>query len=356
MTDKKYQSPWGKKPDEHNNISDLFSKKKPQMPKFDFSGPNFENKYLFLIAIGVIFFLWLASGFFIVQEGQQAAITRFGKFVRVATAGANYHFPYPIEKATKVYVDHIQKEEIGYRSTTTRGKHINFAKNAIDRTLPEESLMLTGDENILDINFFVQWRIVNLKDYLYNVENVKATVKSAAESAMREVIGRTPMAFVQTEGRAKAEEEAKSLLQEMLDEYKCGVLVENLQLEKVDPPEEVIDAFRDVQTARADKERAINQAEAYRNSVIPEARGEAANLVHQAEGYKAQVVDKAIGSAKRFNEIYAEYKKSKEITKKRMYIDTLEEILKNNNKVIISGELNKALVPYLPLNKLQKGQ
>ena len=356
MTDNKYQSPWGKKPEDDNNISELFSKNKPNMPKFNLSGKGFEDRSLIFLILGAIFVIWIASGFFIVHEGEQAAVTRFGKFVRIGTAGANYHLPYPIESSTKVNVDHIQKEEIGYRSTTTKGKHVGFAKNVIDKILPEESLMLTGDENILDLNFFVQWRVINLEKYLYNIENVKATVKSAAESAMREVIGSTPMAFVQTDGRARAETDAKALLQKMLDEYNSGVLVENLQLEKVDPPEEVIDAFRDVQTARADKERAINKAEAYRNAVIPEARGEASKIVQGAEGYRAQVIDKSKGRAQKFNEIYSEYKKSKDVTRKRMYLDTVEEVLKNNNKTIISGDLNRSIVPYLPLNKTQKVQ
>ncbi len=352
MADNKYQSPWGNKPD--NNVADFFSKKKSEFPKLNFGKNNFGDTKIIIAVLAAIFVIWLASGFFIVQEGQQAAVTRFGKFVRVATAGPNYHLPYPIESATKVYVDHIQKEEIGYRSSTKKAKHVSFVKNSIDKILPEESLMLTGDENILDINFFVQWRIVNLGDYLYRVENVRETVKSAAESAMREVIGSTPMAFVQTDGRAKAEAEAKQLLQRMLDEYQCGVLVENLQLEKVDPPEEVIDAFRDVQTARSNKEKTINEAEAYKNSILPQARGEAEKMLQEAEGYKAEVVDLAIGEAKKFDEIYREYSKSKDVTKKRMYIETVEEILKKNNKVIISEGLNRSLVPYLPLNKAQQ--
>ncbi|MEQ9115376.1 MAG: FtsH protease activity modulator HflK [Rickettsiales bacterium] len=355
MTDNKYKSPWGEKPDDKNKITSLFKNSKPNFSQFKKFNKDFNDKHVILLIAGVISFIWLASGFFIVNEGEKAAVTRFGKFVRTASAGPNYHLPFPIESAIKVNVDHIQKEEIGYRSKTTRGKHIDFVKNAINKTLPEESLMLTGDENILDINFFVQWRVSNLENYLYKVENVKATVKSAAESAMREIIGSTPMALVQTNGRAKAEEEAKALLQKMLDEYKSGVIVENLQLEKVDPPEEVIDAFRDVQTARADKERSINQAEAYKNSIIPKARGEAAKIIQEAEGYRAQIVDKAQGNASRFNSIYKEYLKSKQVTKKRMYLETLESIFGNNNKTLVSNKIGKSAVPYLPLDRLNRG-
>jgi len=356
MTDKKYKSPWGEKPEDENKIANLFKYNKPNFPNFDKFNKNFGNKQIAFIVAGIALFLWLSSGFFIVNEGEKAAITRFGKFVRVASAGPNYHLPYPIESAIKVNVDHIQKEEIGYRSKITTGKHIDFAKNAINKVLPEESLMLTGDENILDINFFVQWRINNIEDYLYNVENVKATVKSAAESAMREVIGSTPMALVQTDGRAKAEEEAKTLLQRMLDEYKSGVVVENLQLEKVDPPEEVIDSFRDVQTARADKERSINKAEAYKNAIIPQARGEAAKIVQEAEGYRAQAIDRAKGDATKFDAIYKEYAKSKDVTKKRMYLETIEKIFEKNGKTVVSGKIGKSAIPYLPLDKLNRSK
>lgn len=351
MSDTKYQSPWGKKNDSENDFTKLFNQNKKNLPNFDLFSKNFfQGKKLFSLILLIIFIVWLASGFFVIQEGQQAAIMRFGKFIGIATAGANYHLPYPIETITKVNVDQIQKEEIGFRSLGPKDR----SNNLTDKSLSEESLMLTGDENVLDINFFVEWRVENLENYLFNVENIRSTVKSAAESAMREVIGNTPMALVQTDGRAKAELGTKDLLQKMLDEYKSGVLVENVRLLKVDPPAEVIDAFRDVQTARADKERTINQAEAYRNDILPKARGEAAKIIQESEGYKANVIAKASGDVKKFEQIYSEYIKSKDVTKKRMYLETMEKIFENNDKIIVSEDLNKSIVPYLPLNNKRK--
>ncbi len=355
MTDDKYKSPWGGDGDFKGYDFKSFIKKPPS--DFNkFFNPQSFNRNVVLILLAVILFIWLASGFYIVQEGEQGAVTRFGKFVRISTAGANYHIPYPLEAVAKVKVDRIQKEEIGFRSSSTTNTITSFNRGAVKKLLPEESLMLTGDENIADINFFVQWRVSNISEYLYNVNNVKDTVRSAAESAMREIIGHSTIAEAQTEGRAKVEESAKSLLQKTLDEYQTGVIIENLHLLKVDPPAEVIDAFRDVQTARADKERRINQAEAYRNDILPRARGEAAKIVQEAEGYKGQVVEMAKGEARKFREIYTQYVQAQDVTKKRMYLETMETILKDKNKVILSSKMNKSMVPYLPLNELNKNK
>lgn len=344
-----YKSPWEKG---SKNFRDTPNTK--GMPQFDF-GQFFDGntKKIIAIILSIAAFVWLASGFYIVQEGQQAAVMRFGKFVRVARAGPNYHIPYPIENIIKVSVDRIQREEIGFRSATgirTSGK------NNLDRGIAEESLMLTGDENIADINFFVQWRVSNIADYLFNVENAQETVKSSAESAMREVIGNSTITEAQTEGRAKVEQDTKLLLQKILNSYKAGITVENLHLLKVDPPAEVIDAFRDVQTARADKERLINQAEAYRNDILPKARGEAAKILQEAEGHKKNIISLAKGEAEKFKEIYAEYAKAKDITKKRMYIETMEKIYSGMHKIILTGNIGKSAVPYLPLNELKKDQ
>ena len=350
---KKYQSPWT---DENTssefNLKNLLKKGK----KTNFNGfPNFDFPALKIIiaAVAVLLLLWLLSGFYIVHEGERAAVTRFGKYIKTTLPGPNYHIPYPVESIVKVKVDHIQKEEIGFRSS---GDTINvYNRNNISKLLPEESLMLTGDENIADINFFVQWRVDNIKDYLYNLENVKTTVKSAAESAMREVIGYNTIIQAQTDGRNVVENNAKTLLQKILNEYRAGVHIETLRLLKVDPPQEVIDAFRDVQTARADKERKINQAEAQRNDILPRARGEAAKIIQEAEGYKRKVVAIAEGDSKKFSDIYVQYSNSKEITKRRMYLEAMEKILSKVSKVIISDKANKSMVPYLPLKQLNKG-
>lgn len=346
-----YKSPWGKSGDGFGKkrIDDFISKSPKDFGKM--LDPKLFNSNFIIGALSIILVIWLLSGFYMVREGEQAAITRFGAFNRIATAGANYHIPAPIESVEKVRVDHIQREEIGFRSSGSGA--INFSKSNV-KPFPEESLMLTGDENIADVNFFVQWRVSNIEDYLYQVKSVKTVVKSLAESAMREVIGNSTIAEAQTEGRAKVEAEAKHLVQQTLDEYKAGVIIENLNLLKVDPPAEVIDSFRDVQTARADKERKVNQAESYRNDILPKARGEAAKIVQESEGYKNQVVAKAKGEAEKFKEIYAQYEKAKDITKKRMYLDTMETVLSGMNKVIISDGLNKSMTPYLPLKQLDK--
>jgi membrane protease subunit HflK len=360
--DKNYKSPWGK-PANSSNEETIEARLKKSANKLRdlFNGKNnffnSPNKALFSIIGGIILLFWLLSGFYIVNEGEQAAVTRFGKFARIATPGPNYHLPAPFEQVQVVNVEHSQKEEIGFRSVPTNSKAANYVKitgNDKLALIPQESLMLTGDENIVDINFSVQWHISNLKDYLYNVVSVKDTVKSAAESAMREVIGNTPIAAAQTEGRAKIEEEAKILLQKILDKYQSGIIIENLHLLKVDPPTEVIDAFRDVQTARADKERLINQAEAYSNDILPKARGEAAKMIQDAEGYKSNVIEKARGEANRFSDIYKQYANAKEVTKKRMYLEAMEDILQDATKFIIGDEAGKSVVPYLLLNKDNK--
>lgn len=351
---KKYQSPWK----DNENESDYDLKKilkKNNGPNFNgFNNFNLDFSVAKILAIGliVILALWIMSGFYRVEEGERAAVTRFGKYERTAMPGLNYHFPFPVESIVKVKVDHIQKEEIGFRSSDNGIQ--TYSRNNIAKVLPEESSMLTGDENIADINFFVQWRVDNIEDYLYNLVNVKATVKSAAESAMREVIGSTTIEQAQTDGRGTVERNAKFLLQKMLNEYKCGVHIETLRLLKVDPPQEVIDAFRDVQTARADKERKINQAEALRNDIIPRARGQAAKIKQEAEGYKKQVVTLAEGNAKKFKDIYTQYVMAKDVTKKRMYIEAMEKVLSNVSKVVISEKATKSMVPYLPLKQINK--
>ena len=354
--DKNYKSPWGKPSNSPNQdtFEDILRERAGKFGNM-FKDKKFSPNKAFFSLVGVIVvILWLASGLYIVNEGEQAAVTRFGKFVRTATAGPNYHLPMPFEQGQVVNVEHSQKEEIGFRSAMTSGKNNSYVKitgNDKLTLIPQESLMLTGDENIVDINFFVQWHITNLKDYLFNISSVKDTVKSAAESAMREVIGNTPIVAAQTEGRAKIEEETKKLLQITLDKYQSGVIIENLQLLKVDPPSEVIAAFRDVQTARADKERQINQAESYRNDILPKARGEAAKMVQDAEGYKSNVVERAKGESSRFSEIYKQYANAKDVTKKRMYLEAMEEILENSTKFVIGDEGGKSVVPYLLLNK-----
>ena len=328
-----FKSPWeddsGEKPAPKKtngaNYDELFKKGKMSFEKYfkdnkpQGFGFNFNLPAIIVLAVAGILALWLLSGFYVVNEGEQALVTRFGKYVRTASTGLNYHIPAPIEEIMVENVDIVRRVEVGFRSGNNRAPNssfINPAKQKDQKTpvdyLNKESLMLTGDENVLDINFVVQWRISNLKDFAFNVASPVETVKNASESAMREVISSTPLSVAQTEGRSKIQQDAKLLLQKILDSYQSGVEITVLQMLKVDPPQAVIDAFRDVQTAKADKEKAINQAYTYKNDILPRARGEAAKILQEGEAYKKGVVSIAEGEVSRFNAIYSQYRGAKE--------------------------------------------
>jgi membrane protease subunit HflK len=325
-------------------FEDLFRKgQKSFNQNFNFLKNDFtpgSNKFILAI-IAFLIFVWGSTGFYVVDEGEQALVIRFGKYVRTAYTGLNYHLPSPVESIIIEKVATLRKEEVGFRTSGS----------ANSAQVMQESLMLTGDQNIVEINFITQWKISNLKDYVFNIDNTRETVRSAAESAMREVIGNTPIDKAITDGRSIIEHETKKLLQDILDSYNSGVEITTLKLLKSDPPAEVIDAFRDVQTAKTDKEREINRAYAFQNEVIPKARGEAAQIILESEAYEKEVVERALGESGRFNLIYAQYSLSKDITKKRMYLETMDSLLQGMDKVILDG--SKA-VPYLPLNQLGK--
>lgn len=306
--------------------------------------PDFNSSKGIFLGILILLLLWLTTGIYTVQPDQQALILRFGKYDRTTGPGLHYRLPSPIESLSKLRVTKINSVEVGYRSIGNN--------NVSYRT--EESLMLTGDENIVDINFEVQWKIKDAYNYLFNVRDFKdgATVKSAAESAMREVIGKNKIALALAEGRNQIEQETRLLLQGILDSYKAGIEIVRLQLLKVDPPRQVIDAFRDVQTAKLDKERAINQAQAYRMGIIPQARGEAQKMIEEALGYKEKVVAEAVGEATRFKKIYFEYAKAPDATRKRLYLETMEKIYKDSDLTIVDGSATSTgVVPYLPMNQ-----
>lgn len=346
-------SPWNNRPG--NNFDDLMKNYQNRFRKmFDHPEPNKPKgfKNIFPLIGGAIFIAWLLTGFFILNEGERAVILRFGKYIRTATPGPNYHLPDPIETIIKHKVDRIEKIEIGVRSSGAN----NIVANSVGRKISKpretkENLMLTGDENILDIDFIVQWRISNIKDYVFNVQSPAMTVKAAAESAMREVIGSTILTEAQTSGRAAVEHKVSKLTQAILDNYVAGVEIVSLQTQRIDPPEQVIDAFRDVQTARADKEREINQAHAYYNDVLPRARGKAAEIMQEAEGYKLTIVSEAEGRSTRFKAAYNGYKDAKQITRKRLYLETMEEVLKSTPKILLNNKEGNVL-PYLPLDQL----
>jgi len=249
-------------------------------------------------------------------------------------------------------VTRVNRTEIGYRNAEGPGR------GQITRQVPEEALMLTGDENIVDINFTVFWVIKDAQAYLFNIRDPEATVKSAAESAMREVVGETPIAQALSEGRGKIETDTQALLQGILNTYNAGIELTQLQLLKVDPPAPVIDAFRDVQRALADRERLRNEAESYRNDIIPRARGDAVRIKQEADAYRQEITARSQGDADRFLSVYNAFKVAQDVTLQRLYLETMEEILKNSNKVIIdkSAEGGNGVLPYLPLPALGTGQ
>ena len=278
-----------------------------------------------------------------VNPEELGIVLRFGKYVRQLPPGLNFRWPYPIEQVELPKVTRVNRIEIGMRDTS-----------GTVRNVPEESLMLTGDENIVDVDFVVFWQIKNASDYLFNIQNPEGTVKDVAESAMREIVGQGNIEPILTEARAKTEASVQELMQQTLDSYGAGVLVRQVQLQKVDPPQQVIDAFRDVQAARADKERLQNEARAYANRVIQEAKGDAERILQAAQGYRGQVIAESKGEADRFLKVYEQYKLAPEVTRKRMFIETMQHVLGDTDKVIIDQKAGQGVVPYLPLPEFSK--
>src|SRR5262249_40570469 len=300
-----------------------------------------------VVLIGILV-IWLASGFYRVRPDEVGVVLRFGAYDRTTQPGLNYHLPNPIETVLTPSVTRVNRTEIGYRNAEGPGR------GQVSRQVPEEALMLTGDENIVDINFAVFWVIKDAQSYLFNIRGPEATVKSAAESAMREVVGETPIAQALSEGRGKIETDTQTLLQGILNAYSSGIEVTQLQLLKVDPPAPVIDAFRDVQRALADRERLRNEAEAYRNDILPRARGDAVRIKQEADAYRAEIVARAQGDADRFLSVYRAFTAAQDVTLQRLYLETMEEVLKNSNKVIIdrSAQNQSGVLPFLPLPAL----
>ncbi len=307
---------------------------------------NLGGRGIALIAL-VAVALWGFSGFFRVEPDELGVVLRFGEFVREVQPGLNYHLPYPIESAITPQALRVNKIDIGFDSR--RGTTM--------RDVPEESLMLTGDENIVDVDFSVLWKVkpTEVGNYLFNVQNPEATVKAVAESAMREVIGQSNIQPILTGARQTIETAVQVLLQKTLDDYGAGIQVQQVQLQKVDPPDQVINSFRDVQAARSDLERLQNEAETYANRVVPEAKGRVSKIVQDAEAYRAQTVADANGQTSRYSQIYDQYKKAPDVTRERMYLETMERILGGTDKTIIDTGPQSAgpgVVPYLPLGNL----
>jgi membrane protease subunit HflK len=345
--------PWGPRPTGPGQQPDLEEilrrgqdRIRQAMPGGRMSGPLVG--LIAVVAIALIGFF----GFTVrVNPEELGIVLRFGKYVRQLPPGLNFRWPYPIEQVTLPKVTRVNRIEIGMRgSSATDGRETSGAV----RDVPEESLMLTGDENIVDVDFVVFWQIKNAADYLFNIQNPEGTVKDVAESAMREIVGQSDIEPILTEARAKTEASVQELMQQTLDSYGAGVLVRQVQLQKVDPPQQVIDAFRDVQAARADKERLQNEARAYSNKVIQEAKGDAERILQAAQGYRGQVIAESRGEADRFLKVYDQYKLAPDVTRKRMFIETMQRVLGDTDKIIIDQKAGQGVVPYLPLPDLSK--
>tara|TARA_B100001027_G_scaffold64990_1_gene44098 strand:- start:6684 stop:7814 length:1131 start_codon:yes stop_codon:yes gene_type:complete len=350
-------SPWGKSKKKSSNFNgsgdippgngggdDYLKNLQDRFKKFF---PN-KNPASVSLIITVLLAIWSLSGFYRVGTDEQGVVTRFGEYVRTTEPGLHYHLPFPIESISKPKVTRVNRIEVGFRTSQTQ-----FTQNSQLRQIPEEALMLTGDENIVDLNFTIFWIINDAKDFLFNVRNPAITIKSIGESVMREKIGQTPIDPILAEGKSIVEEEVKIKVQAVLDYYESGVLVTQVQLQKADPPELVIESYRDVQRAKTDEQRLRNEAESYRNDIIPRARGEAEKNIQEAEAYKQEVVAKAEGEAQRFLSVYNSYKTSKDVTRERIYLETLEKTLGRIDKVIVDNNAGSGVVPYLPLPELK---
>ena len=334
----KTPSPW----DDNDNNANPWADNDvttPKIKKFTPKKPS-ELEFRWWWVVGVLVLLWLASGLYQVQPNEEGVVLRFGAYSETTTPGLHYHLPYPIENVIKVNITQERSINLGVQEPQ------NISANTFT-----ESHMLTGDENIVDINLTIVWRVENAKDYVFNMQNPDQTVRVAAQSVLREIVGQSQMMPIISGDRGKVEDETKEELQKVLNEFGAGIRIVRVKLQKADPPKQVVDAFNEVQRAKADMERFKNEAEAYRNEILPKSRGEAAQRLQNAEAYRQAVVNKAQGEADRFLSVYNAYKEGKDVTIKRLYLEAMEKVLGNSDKVIIdSGK--SGVVPYLPLDKL----
>ena len=354
------QGPWGGRPGgggggggpQPPDLEDLIRKSQERVKDLLPSGGGGGiGARAIALALVVLLVIWGATGFYRVLPEEQGVQLLFGRLSSVSGPGLHWWWPSPIGDVQTPQVTRVNRVEIGFRSAAASrtGRDSSGVREVTD-----EALMLTGDENIVDINFVVLWKIDNAADYLFNIREQEETVKAAAESTMREIIGQTPIAEATTEGRRAIEQQAREQLQSLMTQYGAGIVIDEVQLQKADPPAEVIDAFRDVQRAQADRERAQNEAESFANDIIPRARGEAERLIQEAEAYKQEVITRAEGEAQRFKSVLTEYRQAQDVTIKRLYLETMEDVLAGMNKVIIDGDSGSGVVPYLPLPELER--
>lgn len=374
-------SPWGRKPTGGNNsggnnsgggkgptgpnpfekiIRDSQQKMRGALGGGGNSGGDngINEKRVAGIILGAIALLWLASGIYRVNSDELGVVMRFGQYERTSPPGLNYHLPSPIEQVIIPSVTTVNKVEIGYRAGGADNPNVRVAKSSLasasvaekSNVQGQEGLMLTGDRNLVDIDFEVQWKIdaTNPEKFLFNMRNPSGNVKFVAESAMREVIGRTTLDDVLTGAQSQIAEDTKNLMQQVFNEYDAGIEIIAVNLSRPDVPQPVIDEFQDVKRAEQDKQTAESVAEGYRNEIIPRAKGEAAKMLQDAEAYKSKVIADATGNASRFKQIYAEYAQAKEVTKRRMYLETMEEVLKGMPKIVMDSSKGGP-VPVLPI-------
>ena len=348
------RGPWGSGPQSSGptppDLEELLRRSQDKL-KNVLPGGNLGGRGFLIITL-IAVALWGASGIFFVQPDEIGVVLRFGAAVREVPPGPHYHLPYPVETVLTPKALQVRKIDIGMRVVD------DLRRGTTVRDVPEESLMLTGDENIVDVDFSVLWTIKpkGVAEYLFNIQSPEGTVKAVAESAMREVIGRSEIQPVLTGARQATETAVQELMQKTLDQYGAGVAIQQVQMQKIDPPLQVIDSFRDVQAARADLERAQNEAQTYANKVVPEARGKVAQILQAADAYKSQTVAEATGQTSRFSKIYEEYKKAPDVTRKHIYLETMERVLGGADKIILDsgGQSGSGVVPYLPLNELRR--
>jgi membrane protease subunit HflK len=333
------------------NIEEMLRRSQDRVRRFMPGG--FGSPMSILLIVAVILVIWLLSGFYRVQENERGVQLLFGEWNgSVTEPGLHWWPPAPVGDVLRPAVTQINRLNIGFRDASDLA-----GRGLSQRELESESLMLTSDQNIADVDFTVQWRISNAGEYLFNIRSPEETVKAAAESAMREVVGQTALDDLLTTAREIVQSNTRDLLQEILDSYGAGIQVERVQLQKTEAPPPVIDAFNDVQRARQDQERLQNQAEAYRNRIVPTARGEAAGIVEEATAYRERVIKEAQGEASRFDQIYETYRAAPDVTRRRLYIETLRDVLEKADKVIIDeGGGGQGVVPYLPLNELNRNR
>jgi membrane protease subunit HflK len=303
-------------------------------------GPKVSSGGAWLL-IGLVFLIWLASGFYIVDASNRGVVLRFGKYHETTQPGPRWHLPYPIEAVEIVNLSQVRTVEVGYRNT-------------VKSKVLKESLMLTDDENIIDIQFAVQYILKSPEDFLFNNRDTDDSVLQAAETAVREIVGKSKMDFVLYEGREQVAAQATKLMQEILDRYKTGILVSKVTMQNAQPPEQVQAAFDDAVKAGQDRERLKNEGQAYANDVIPKAKGAAARLLEEANGYRQRVVANSEGEASRFQQVLVEYQKAPVVTRERLYLETMQQVLESTSKIIVDQKAGGSLL-YLPLDKIMQG-